>query len=389
MNPDGVVNKALICFYTFIHTFMYKKKLADSREILVIESGVLGDGILLLSAMHRLEETYNAASGYHITLVCRESMQGFLRENLSNAVRIITIPVTGLWPSFFEFRKVVHTIQGTAFSKCVTLLSHNWGDLFAKCANAHEKAASTVDLYKRRRIARYMLKHTYDILVEYPLGTFLPKGVGLLFKTLGDYGYQPEKYFLTVNANIYPNASEEYVLVAPMARETFRNLSKEQTVAIINYIIKKTDKKVYVTGQPEDRKYIEEIAMECTGGRVVNYAGYTNLKEFMQLISKAAFLIGSDSGHIHLAASLNVPSICLAGEWDKGKYFPYDFDIKSKNDPVCIYGKEKECRYCVYNDGGLGSGNKQCGKKIKAGRSALCLETIDMADVYMVIDRLI
>ena len=58
---------------------------------------------------------------------------------------------------------------------------------------------------------------------------------------------------------------------------------------------------------------------------VMNLTGKTRLITFINRINNATLVIANDSAAIHLAAALNVPSICIGAE-NLGRFLPYKFD---------------------------------------------------------------
>ncbi|SDB46845.1 heptosyltransferase I [Desulfonatronum thiosulfatophilum] len=57
-----------------------------------------------------------------------------------------------------------------------------------------------------------------------------------------------------------------------------------------------------------------------------NLTGKTSLQELLKLLSEARLVIGNDSGPLHLAAALGVPTLALFGPTDPARYRPYPGD---------------------------------------------------------------
>lgn len=384
-----MINKILIVVYSYLHLPSKKKTVsADLKEILVIEVGVIGDSIIFLGALRELSKRYNSASGYQMTLVCRKDMYAFWGDNLSNQVQIMPVEVIDTWPSLSDFMKAVALLEKKLFEKCIVLMSYNWGDYLALCVNADKKAALNILKKSKKFITRSIFKYVYDISVDCTEGLFLPNATERLMHLIGCREYKAYKESIRIPESDGPVFRREYVIVAPMANRSFRNLSKEQTVAIINYILQKTSMIVLLTGRTGDVEYIEEIVSECGNDRVVNYAGKTDFNMFLHMISGAKFIVTADSGQVHVAAALSIPSVCLTGYWEMG-FLPYNFTTKSDSDPICVYSQEKDCKYCKFKPGGIGKDNRECKKRVHAGKNALCLEEIDMNNVYKAIDLLL
>lgn len=388
MHLNEIQNKIYITGYTCMCRVFRKTEPSHIKEILVIESGRIGDGIMFLGALRALTKTY-ISSNYRITLVCRKDMQGFLHENLGDSIQLFPVEILNEWPEFREFKRVVDTFKGISFYKCIVMMSNGWGDYLAYCIFAEQKSAVHFGVKKRKFFAKYILAHGYN-LSEISVGnTFLPRTAAQLMKRIGceKYTLQKEKIKCFGNNGLIVN--QKYAIIAPMANVPYRNLSQKQSVAIAKYILQNTPFFVLFTGRNDDVKYIDNILKDCNDKRCVNYAGKTDFDAFVQLIARAEFIVSADSGQIHIAAALDVLSVCLVGYQEKGLFLPYNFEQKSIYDPLCVYSNAPRCQHCKEKRRGTGSGNKECRKRRKAGLPILCLEEIDMNDVYRAIDTLI
>lgn len=77
--------------------------------------------------------------------------------------------------------------------------------------------------------------------------------------------------------------------------------------------------KTVVVGGKEDRRQGEVIA---GGGLGLNLAGLTSLPETAAVIKKSALLISGDSGVLHIAVGLGVPTVSLFGPGSVKKWAP-------------------------------------------------------------------
>ena len=55
----------------------------------------------------------------------------------------------------------------------------------------------------------------------------------------------------------------------------------------------------------------------------VNLVGRTNLKQLAHIFTRAALVLGGDTGPVHLAAGLRVPTVMLMGPTDANRNGPY------------------------------------------------------------------
>ena len=78
------------------------------------------------------------------------------------------------------------------------------------------------------------------------------------------------------------------------------------------------------TGALGEREYVQSIIARIGGGpdRIVNLAGRLSLKELIALFSEASLLITNDSGPMHLAAAVNLPTVAIFGPESPEFYGP-------------------------------------------------------------------
>lgn len=95
---------------------------------------------------------------------------------------------------------------------------------------------------------------------------------------------------------------------------------------------------VFVGGGALDEGLIADIEAKAEVPPI-NMVGKTSLKELAQVIKEAQFVIGGDTGPVHLAAGLKVPTIMLQGPTDANRNGPYG-QIENAIEV------NRSCRYC-------------------------------------------
>lgn len=71
----------------------------------------------------------------------------------------------------------------------------------------------------------------------------------------------------------------------------------------------------------------------------VNLVGRTNLKQLAHIFSRAALVLGGDTGPVHLAAGLRVPTVMLMGPTDANRNGPYG----QLENAIEV---DRSCRFC-------------------------------------------
>jgi heptosyltransferase-2 len=69
-------------------------------------------------------------------------------------------------------------------------------------------------------------------------------------------------------------------------------------------------------GSKSERELCEEVALRLKGHQVTNFAGQTTLSQFIDLASGCEVFLTNDSGSMHIASALGVPTVAIFGATD-------------------------------------------------------------------------
>jgi heptosyltransferase-2 len=82
--------------------------------------------------------------------------------------------------------------------------------------------------------------------------------------------------------------------------------------AVIDALAEKLGAECVLVGAPPERPRCEEVASLSTRGALIS-AGETSIGELIALLSISSGFLGNDSGCMHLAAALGVPTVAIFG----------------------------------------------------------------------------
>jgi len=129
----------------------------------------------------------------------------------------------------------------------------------------------------------------------------------------------------------------------------------ENFAGLIDKIIKELDVQVVITGSAKDAVLAEKIA----GGentRIMSLCGRTNLKQLAALFKKTDLVISSDTGPLHIAASVGAKVLGMYGPTSPDITGPY----RIKN-AVIIQNKDLKCKIPCYD---ISCQSNDCMKEI-------------------------
>lgn len=124
-------------------------------------------------------------------------------------------------------------------------------------------------------------------------------------------------------------------------------------------------------------KYINENDKQY----IVNLIGKTDILDLCNIINFSKFLIGNDSGYIHVANSLNIPSIALVPGNNWERFLPYKIRNYNKISPICL-SKMKKCKKYLYCQ------THGCSQNLSQNSPFLCIWKINIKDVLNEINKL-
>lgn len=147
-----------------------------------------------------------------------------------------------------------------------------------------------------------------------------------------------------ISSLLKPN--QRYLLILPAtAGGSFKQWKVEYFAEVANYFIKKKDFHIIISGAPNEAETGEKlIARINTTDKVLNLIGRNPLPELIALIKKVDFVLGNDSGPLHIAAALNTPSAAIFTSTNPALYGPLSAN-------TLLIAPEIECAPCSQKKG--------------------------------------
>jgi heptosyltransferase-2 len=140
----------------------------------------------------------------------------------------------------------------------------------------------------------------------------------------------------------------------------------ESFAAAGDRLIEDLSAQVVLFGSREDRQ-ITDLVEQHAHRPLINLAGKTNLKEAIAAISRCSLFISNDSGLMHIAGALNIPTVAIFGSTNPVTTSPVG------DRSVVIY-KGASCSPCL---------KETCPTDFR------CMEMISVEEVCEVANRLL
>jgi heptosyltransferase-2 len=111
-------------------------------------------------------------------------------------------------------------------------------------------------------------------------------------------------------------------------------------------------------GSRAEHDLCEQIAQKLHGHDVTNYAGQTTLEQFIELAARCELFLTNDSGAMHIASALGVPTVAIFGATDDAATGP--------TGPRARVVREKvECSPCLLRECPI---DHRCMTRVSANR---------------------
>lgn len=161
-----------------------------------------------------------------------------------------------------------------------------------------------------------------------------------------------------------------YAVICPSASWVPKAWPAEKFARLAQDLHSQQNLRIVLCGAPADIALCERIA--CAAAIPVdNLAGQTSLTQLLEVIASASLVVSNDSGNIHLATALRIPSVCIVGGGHASRFLPYAVD----NMQDCILP-----RVAVYHMECFGCGWK-CKYPINVGDPVPCVSNVEISTV--------
>lgn len=270
--------------------------------VLLIRPGGIGDAVILIPTIKALREMYPACK--IDVLAEKRNADSFSLVSGIRAVYAHDSPVA-LSLVLKNYDVVIDTEQWYRLSAVV-----------ARLVRAPIKIGFGTN--ERRRMFTYDIPYDPDVYeVDNFLALLKPLGVEGIRESLSVALKLPPESIVKADQLLEPLYSEPFVVILPGSSVPEKCWGKER-FSIVARQLGEDGYKVVVVGGKEDRGVGEQIA----GTAGLNLAGKTTLPETAAVIARSRLVICGDSGVLHIAAGLGVPTVSLFGPSSEVKWAP-------------------------------------------------------------------
>ena len=301
--------------------------LPQPSNILVIRPDHLGDLLFATPALRLLRHSFPDA---HITCLIGPWGESVLRGN-PHLDEVLLCPFPGFTrqpkPSLLQPYALLLTLarelRTRGFDTALILrFDHWWGAILATLAQIPHRIGYAIPEVKP--FLSYAVPYegkTHEVVRNLLLVAGL---AGVKLEDVTPEKYPLEFHFTSEDVAYVDKLAGPgpFVAIHPGAGWPVKLWLPEKWAALADAIAQKWHRKVVLTGSASERPLTEEIARRMRS-HPLNLGGRTTIGQLAALYSRCELVIGCDSGPLHLAVGVGVPTIHLYGPVDPELFGPW------------------------------------------------------------------
>ena len=279
------------------------------NRILIRGTNWIGDAVMTLPAVVSVRAAYPRA---HLSILAKPPVTDIYRM-FSAADEII--PYEHKFDTPLGIFRLAHTLRLKKFNAAILLQNAIEAAIISLAAGIRVRAGYNAD--GRGFLLTHAIRRTEGIFKVHQIDYYLE-----MVKALGcadvDRAMHLETYISAATARevlhqYLPDSSRSIIGIAPGA--TYGPAKKwlaERFAAAADRLGKDLGAQVVLFGGKDDQETTEQVRNRACSG-VINLAGKTTLRETIYLISQCRLFISNDSGLMHVAGALNIPTVAIFG----------------------------------------------------------------------------
>ena len=324
------------------------------KKVLIVYNMALGDGIMFLGVAKHLRNIYSEEK-YELTIACQSAFRS-LYEETGIFDEVLPCDFAGSIVNlkkrrelFLKLRKKKYdvVIDPVGCDNCTTNV------FVTRAVIGKEKIGVLDKTLPHVQCPEWMRKKIYTKVVGIDENNLhLIEFYAEFLKNLGDNTCKahPAK-FQKIELNL--KLPDKFFIIFPTASMGVKRWPLDRYAFITKEIQKKTGMKLVVCGTNHDWPIIEEFLKLIPDVETINFVGKTNIREFIELIGRAALVVTNDTSAYHIAVAQQCEVALICGGYTYTRYANYNYAEQGYKNPVLIC-KKMDCydcnNYCKYNN---------------------------------------
>jgi len=309
---------------------------AGLRKILIRGTNWIGDAVMTLPAVNSIRAAY---PGAHLAILAKSPVADIY--GMFSPVDEI-IPYDTKFDNPLGVLRLAHRLRVKKFDAAILLQNAIEAAIIARAAGIPIRAGYNSD--GRGFLLTHAVRRTENIFKVHQINYYLE-----MVKALGcrdvDSAIHLEAYVSPATARevmqqYLPGNTRSIIGIAPGA--TYGPAKKwlaDRFAAVADRLSADLNAQVVLFGGKMDRETAGEVCRQAHSN-IINLAGKSTLVESIYLISQCRLFISNDSGLMHVAGALNIPTVAIFGSTNPVTTSP-------AGEKTVLVRKEVECSPCL------------------------------------------
>jgi heptosyltransferase-2 len=283
-----------------------------ARNILIRGTNWIGDAVMTLPAVRAVRNTFPAA---RISVLTKPWVAEIF--NLCPDVdEVIVFQSPGSHSGITGKLRLVKQLKARNFDMAILLQNAIEAAIITWLAGIPIRGGYNSDA--RGLLLTHSVQRTADIRKVHQIQYYLEMVKSLGCQAAGANAYlQPGKEYETLSEKLFSahGIGRKNLLIGFAPGATYgpaKMWFPERFAAVVDRLIEDLSAQIILFGSSEDRK-ITDLVEQHAHHPLINLAGITNLKEAIAVISRCILFISNDSGLMHVAGALNIPTVAIFG----------------------------------------------------------------------------
>ena len=283
------------------------------KRILIKAVNWLGDLVMSLPAMRAIRRAFPDA---HLAILIKRELASFF-DGADWVDEVIPYSIAGGLAGLNDRRKLVGEIRSRQFDLAVLMPNSFESALWVTAAGVARRAGYALDA--RGAMLTHKAAPPPDALDGHQVHYWL----AMIRETLGiegdadDLAIAPDtRHLATMRewlATHRRRPASPLIAIAPAAAYgPAKEWPAAKFAATIDALAERLGAECVLVGAPSERPKCEEVAALSARGAIIS-AGQTSIGELIALLSISSAFVGNDSGCMHLAGALGIPTVAIFG----------------------------------------------------------------------------
>lgn len=318
------------------------------KTILLIQLGDIGDVVLSMPAIRALSENFPQAQ---VVVAVREKAKELI-EDCPWASGVISInKAKRRWTQEIIYQKNFFlTLRKFHFDLTIDLRTGDRGAILTFFSGARHRIGRFADdgLLWRNRIFTHLVSPLNELdqyAAEHSLNILSPLDLNIRERRpVLSIPEQRKRLARSILKQEKVPLDRPLVAVHPYSLWEYKEWKISELVTLINHITAEYNCVVIITGSKTERKRAKTLIRQCKAN-VFNLAGKTSIGALAGVFQACGLFIGVDTGALHMAAAVGIPTIGIFGPSSQICWAPRGdrHHAVSKNMP-CVPCRDKGCQ---------------------------------------------